>query len=174
MRLASLRTPADQERALVTFHALLDAINGTDGMEHAAQAAELEAQLRFWSPRPDLSPLNTTAAQLDPPSKQAGSSRDLPAAGANACGDDVVGAVRAVPGTFHLKSPFAPSGDQPEAITSLIKQVDAGTPRIALRGATGTGKTFVMAKVIEQVCRPALIVAPNKAQLWAESLMVDD
>jgi excinuclease ABC subunit B len=72
---------------------------------------------------------------------------------------------------FRLKSPFAPSGDQPEAIRGLVAGLSQGLPRQVLLGVTGSGKTFTMANVIAETNRPALVIAPNKtlaAQLFAE------
>ena len=72
---------------------------------------------------------------------------------------------------FKVESPFAPSGDQPEAIKELVEGLNQGRKDQVLLGVTGSGKTFTMAKIIESVKRPALIMAPNKilaAQLYAE------
>ncbi|MDA1238102.1 MAG: DEAD/DEAH box helicase family protein, partial [Proteobacteria bacterium] len=72
---------------------------------------------------------------------------------------------------FKLKTTFDPAGDQPQAITELIKGLREGERNQVLLGATGTGKTFTMAKVIEKTQRPAIILAPNKtlaAQLYGE------
>ena len=72
---------------------------------------------------------------------------------------------------FRLKSPFAPSGDQPDAIRELVAGLAQGMARQVLLGVTGSGKTFTMANVIAETNRPALVVAPNKtlaAQLFAE------
>ena len=72
---------------------------------------------------------------------------------------------------FVMHSPFQPAGDQPTAIRELSAGVLAGDRDQVLLGATGTGKTFTMAKVIEETQRPAIILAPNKtlaAQLYAE------
>jgi len=72
---------------------------------------------------------------------------------------------------FHLKLPFSPSGDQPEAIRSLVDGLSRGLRNQVLLGVTGSGKTFTMANVIATTGRPALIIAPNKtlaAQLFAE------
>ena len=72
---------------------------------------------------------------------------------------------------FKLESPFAPAGDQPQAIAELCRNIDAGDRSSVLLGVTGSGKTFTMAKVIETCQRPALIMAPNKilaAQLYSE------
>lgn len=63
---------------------------------------------------------------------------------------------------FTLKAPFQPMGDQPKAVTSLVQGLREGQWAQVLLGATGTGKTFTMAKVIEQVQRPTLIISPNK------------
>lgn len=72
---------------------------------------------------------------------------------------------------FHLTSPFQPAGDQPEAIAQLIKGVNEGRRDQVLLGATGTGKTFTIANVIQATQKPTLIMAPNKilaAQLYEE------
>lgn len=63
---------------------------------------------------------------------------------------------------FAVKAPFQPMGDQPKAIASLTKGLKEGDWAQVLLGATGTGKTFTMAKVIEAVQRPTLIISPNK------------
>ena len=72
---------------------------------------------------------------------------------------------------FTLSTPFQPAGDQPTAIAELASGVVAGERDQVLLGATGTGKTFTMAKIIEETQRPAIILAPNKtlaAQLYGE------
>jgi excinuclease ABC subunit B len=72
---------------------------------------------------------------------------------------------------FELASPFSPSGDQPEAIDSLIAGLKRGEAHQTLLGVTGSGKTFTVANVIRQVQRPTLVLAPNKtlaAQLYSE------
>ncbi|WP_300376671.1 excinuclease ABC subunit UvrB [Henriciella sp.] len=72
---------------------------------------------------------------------------------------------------FRVASDYEPAGDQKTAIPELVEGIDAGERDQVLLGATGTGKTFTMAKVIEAVQRPALILAPNKtlaAQLYGE------
>ena len=72
---------------------------------------------------------------------------------------------------FKLVTPFTPKGDQPQAIAKLSKGIIQGKKHQVLLGITGSGKTFTMANVIEQVQRPALIMAPNKAlaaQLFSE------
>lgn len=72
---------------------------------------------------------------------------------------------------FKLVSEYTPSGDQPTAIKELVEAAEAGERDQVLLGVTGSGKTFTMAKVIEAVQRPALILAPNKilaAQLYGE------
>ncbi len=72
---------------------------------------------------------------------------------------------------FKVVSPFEPAGDQPEAIATLVSGVLAGDRFQTLKGVTGSGKTFTMAKVIEAVQRPTLIVSHNKtlsAQLFRE------
>ena len=72
---------------------------------------------------------------------------------------------------FKLVSKFAPYGDQPEAIRRLTENVLAGVPEQTLLGATGTGKTFTIANVIQNVNKPTLVLAHNKTlagQLYAE------
>ncbi len=72
---------------------------------------------------------------------------------------------------FKIESPFQPSGDQPQAIKELCDGINRGERNQVLLGVTGSGKTFTMAKIIEQCQRPALIMEPNKilaAQLYAE------
>jgi|TARA_B110000211_G_scaffold61484_1_gene69542 excinuclease ABC subunit B len=72
---------------------------------------------------------------------------------------------------FILNSPFQPAGDQPTAIKELVQGLADGEQNQVLLGATGTGKTFTMAKIIEATQRPAIILAPNKtlaAQLFGE------
>ncbi|MCU0946228.1 MAG: excinuclease ABC subunit UvrB [Rubritepida sp.] len=74
-------------------------------------------------------------------------------------------------GRLRVVSPFEPNGDQPRAIEELVRGVEAGERDQVLLGVTGSGKTFTMAKVIEAVQRPTLILAPNKtlaAQLYGE------
>jgi excinuclease ABC subunit B len=72
---------------------------------------------------------------------------------------------------FELVAPFAPAGDQPEAIRRLREGLEDGEAAMTLLGVTGSGKTFTIANVIAAVQRPALILAPNKtlaAQLYGE------
>ncbi len=72
---------------------------------------------------------------------------------------------------FKLTSEYFPTGDQPEAIAELVSGVNNGLPHQTLLGVTGSGKTFTMANVIQQVKRPTLILSHNKtlaAQLYAE------
>jgi excinuclease ABC subunit B len=72
---------------------------------------------------------------------------------------------------FVLRSDFQPAGDQPTAIAELVAGLRAGERNQVLLGATGTGKTFTAAKIIEATQRPAIILAPNKtlaAQLYGE------
>ena len=74
-------------------------------------------------------------------------------------------------GIFKIESPFAPAGDQPQAIKELVEGINKGEKNQVLLGVTGSGKTYTMAKVIEQCNRSALIMAPNKilaAQLYSE------
>ena len=72
---------------------------------------------------------------------------------------------------FKLISPFSPTGDQPEAIKQLVAGLHADVPFQTLLGVTGSGKTFTIANVVEQVQRPTLILSHNKtlaAQLYGE------
>ena len=72
---------------------------------------------------------------------------------------------------FHLESEYKPSGDQPEAIRQLTEALQAGVSDVTLLGVTGSGKTFTMANVIQNLQRPALILSHNKtlaAQLYGE------
>lgn len=72
---------------------------------------------------------------------------------------------------FKLSSKYKPTGDQPEAIKQLVEGLNSGIPAQTLLGVTGSGKTFTMANVIEQVNRPTLILSHNKtlaAQLYSE------
>jgi excinuclease ABC subunit B len=74
-------------------------------------------------------------------------------------------------GAFRLHQPFAPAGDQPEAIERIVEGLNDGLAYQTLLGVTGSGKTFTMANVIAQIGRPALVLAPNKtlaAQLYSE------
>lgn len=72
---------------------------------------------------------------------------------------------------FEIRSPYHPTGDQPQAIAELVTSLHAGNRYQTLLGATGTGKTFTMAHVISQIQKPTLVMAPNKtlaAQLCNE------
>jgi len=72
---------------------------------------------------------------------------------------------------FQLESPYKPTGDQPEAIKALVEGVEAGAQAQVLLGVTGSGKTFTVANVIQQLNRPTLIMSHNKtlaAQLYSE------
>ena len=72
---------------------------------------------------------------------------------------------------FVITSDYKPNGDQPNAINSLVKNIKKGENEQVLLGVTGSGKTFTMAKVIEALQKPTLIMAPNKtlaAQLYGE------
>jgi excinuclease ABC subunit B len=64
---------------------------------------------------------------------------------------------------FRISSEFRPAGDQPEAIEGLAESVAGGQPHVTLLGATGTGKTFTVAHLVERVQRPTLVIAPNKS-----------
>ena len=72
---------------------------------------------------------------------------------------------------FKLTSPFSPTGDQPEAIKQLVEGLRADIPYQTLLGVTGSGKTFSIANVVQQIQRPTLILSHNKtlaAQLYGE------
>ena len=72
---------------------------------------------------------------------------------------------------FKVHSPFSPAGDQPKAIEKLLEGIESGLSHQTLLGVTGSGKTFTIAKVIEKLQRPAIILAHNKtlaAQLYGE------
>ncbi len=73
--------------------------------------------------------------------------------------------------SFELVSPFAPAGDQPQAIEALVNGINSGNRYQVLMGVTGSGKTFTMANVIQAVQRPTLVLSHNKtlaAQLYSE------
>ena len=73
--------------------------------------------------------------------------------------------------TFEIETKYSPSGDQPQAIEALTEGLDDGLAKQTLLGVTGSGKTFTMANVIQEVQRPTLVLAPNKtlaAQLYGE------
>ncbi|KIL49968.1 excinuclease ABC subunit UvrB [Jeotgalibacillus soli] len=72
---------------------------------------------------------------------------------------------------FDIQSPYKPEGDQPEAIKKLVKGIEQGMKHQTLLGATGTGKTFTISNVIQEVKKPTLIIAHNKTlagQLYSE------
>ena len=72
---------------------------------------------------------------------------------------------------FKLKAPYKPTGDQPQAIAELVKGFEEGNQCQTLLGVTGSGKTFTMANVIQQLQKPTLVIAHNKtlaAQLYGE------
>ncbi len=72
---------------------------------------------------------------------------------------------------FKLVSKYKPSGDQPEAINELVQGIKEGKKEQVLLGATGTGKTFTIANVIEKINKPTLVLAHNKTlagQLYNE------
>lgn len=72
---------------------------------------------------------------------------------------------------FELVSEYAPTGDQPEAIEALVKGFQEGNQFQTLLGVTGSGKTFTMANIIQQLNKPTLVIAHNKtlaAQLYGE------
>ena len=72
---------------------------------------------------------------------------------------------------FRLHAPYQPTGDQPQAIAELVKGFKEGNQCQTLLGVTGSGKTFTMANVIQQLQKPTLVIAHNKtlaAQLYGE------
>src|SRR5262245_35757389 len=78
-------------------------------------------------------------------------------------------------GTFKLRAEFAPEGDQPQAIVTLVEGVRSGTAHQTLLGVTGSGKTFTVSHVVAAVNKPTLVIAPNKtlaAQLYNEFRML--
>ena len=72
---------------------------------------------------------------------------------------------------FNLQSDYLPQGDQPTAINALVDSIRKGNLKQTLLGVTGSGKTFTMANIIQELQRPALIISHNKtlaAQLYSE------
>ena len=72
---------------------------------------------------------------------------------------------------FKVEAPFSPTGDQPDAIMKLVEGINKGNKMQTLLGVTGSGKTYTVAKIVEQVQKPTLVLAPNKtlaAQLYSE------
>ncbi len=72
---------------------------------------------------------------------------------------------------FKVEAPFSPTGDQPEAIAKLVDGIKKGYEKQTLLGVTGSGKTFTVARIVEQIQKPTLVLAPNKtlaAQLYSE------
>lgn len=66
---------------------------------------------------------------------------------------------------FRLQSRFKPAGDQPTAIRSLVSGLESGLAHQTLLGVTGSGKTFTMANIVQQLQRPTIVMAPNKPWL---------
>ena len=74
-------------------------------------------------------------------------------------------------GAFQVHSPYVPAGDQPKAIEALVDGIKSGLAHQTLLGVTGSGKTFTIANVIQQIQRPTIVMAHNKtlaAQLYGE------
>ncbi|MCB1560095.1 MAG: DEAD/DEAH box helicase family protein, partial [Xanthomonadales bacterium] len=72
---------------------------------------------------------------------------------------------------FRLVAPYQPAGDQPSAIRRLVDGFDAGLAHQTLLGVTGSGKTFTIANLVNEIQKPTLVMAPNKtlaAQLYGE------
>ena len=72
---------------------------------------------------------------------------------------------------FKVEAPFQPTGDQPDAINKLVEGINKGHKYQTLLGVTGSGKTYTVAKIVEQIQKPTLVLAPNKtlaAQLYSE------
>ena len=139
----------------------------------AADAVPIEPAGTAYDPGPpDLDQINANIAQAG------GGIGNLPLHGAT--GAEIAGFVPHRPARpekseggkrFVLVSEYEPAGDQPTAIKELVTQALAQERDQVLLGVTGSGKTFTMAKVIEALQRPALILAPNKtlaAQLYSE------
>src|SRR3546814_20139841 len=73
------------------------------------------------------------------------------------------------PEGFQLVAPYSPAGDQPQAIDKLVAGFESGLARQTLLGVTGSGKTYTIANVVQQVQKPTMVMAPNKtlaAQLY--------
>ena len=64
---------------------------------------------------------------------------------------------------FRVRSDFQPAGDQPQAVDALAEGIEAGEDRLTLLGITGSGKTFTIAKTVERVQKPTLVISPNKS-----------
>ncbi|MGV8942083.1 MAG: excinuclease ABC subunit UvrB [Lysobacter sp.] len=95
----------------------------------------------------------------------------IPASATDALPGDRFPGDRQREGTFELVSPYSPAGDQPQAIEKLVAGFEAGLAHQTLLGVTGSGKTYTIANVIQQVQKPTLVMAPNKtlaAQLYGE------
>ena len=195
LTLASEAAGAEVEAEAAGGAEAADDADAAERLRAASFEEAMEAALRFWRPgggsrapavRWSLggAEVATEAATgvatdageaLDAEAEAATDAREATAAEA---ADERLGAMRAAAGTFKLEAPYAAAGDQPGAIASLVADVQGGAPRSALRGATGTGKTFVMASVIAQTNRPALLVAPNKVLIhravlsrWCDPLL---
>ncbi|WP_422385511.1 excinuclease ABC subunit UvrB [Oceanicaulis alexandrii] len=125
-----------------------DSALAPQGVEDMAQADFVQDQAVSGSIKDPLSlPANWTPHRPDRPDKSEGGQK------------------------FQMVSDYEPAGDQPHAIAELVEGVNQSEKDQVLLGVTGSGKTFTMAKVIENVQRPALILAPNKtlaAQLYGE------
>src|ERR1700686_2312962 len=86
-------------------------------------------------------------------------------------GRELTYTVRLAMADFQLISDFKPTGDQPQAIDQLSRGLESGLKHQTLLGVTGSGKTFTMANVVQQIQRPTLVMAHNKtlaAQLASE------
>jgi excinuclease ABC subunit B len=106
-----------------------------------------------------VSPARKRRAPRDGASGRSAGARAAPAAS------------RPAPEAFRLVSEYEPTGDQPRAIRELVEGLHRGDPHQTLLGVTGSGKSFTIACVVEQLNRPTLVMAPNKtlaAQLFAE------
>ena len=73
---------------------------------------------------------------------------------------------------FRLHAPYQPTGDQPEAIRELVEGFKEGNQFQTLLGVTGSGKTFTMANVIQQLQKPTLIIAHNKNILYLTTIII--
>lgn len=83
--------------------------------------------------------------------------------------------IRSMTDRFQLVSPYSPAGDQPAAIDKLVTNFEAGLAKQTLLGVTGSGKTYTIANVVQQVQKPTLVMAPNKtlaAQLYGEFVVL--
>ncbi len=73
---------------------------------------------------------------------------------------------------FKVEAPFQPTGDQPDAIEQLVEGIKKGYKDQTLLGVTGSGKTYTVAKIVEQVQKPTLVLAPFQTMLSSTSSLI--